>query len=91
MRNPRGGLRRPEPRAFLAGCLTALDASLSRRGGRLVVRSGPVHQEAGAVATECGATGDHVAEAVTGQAAGGRNGCAATQNRSALHSTCTTP
>ncbi|MFC8866514.1 cryptochrome/photolyase family protein [Streptomyces sp. NPDC057148] len=60
------GFDAPNRAAFLADCLAALDASLRRRGGRLVVRSGPVDREVGAVVTECGATRAHMAEAVTG-------------------------
>ncbi|WP_203350628.1 deoxyribodipyrimidine photo-lyase, partial [Streptomyces sp. S-9] len=49
------GFDAPNRRAFLADCLRDLDASLRRRGGRLVVRSGPVEREVGAVAAACGA------------------------------------
>ncbi|WP_328416330.1 DNA photolyase family protein [Streptomyces violaceus] len=58
----------PNRRAFLADCLTDLDASLRRRGGRLVVREGPVVQEVCAVAAECAATQVHIAAGVTGYA-----------------------
>ncbi|MET8574094.1 deoxyribodipyrimidine photo-lyase [Streptomyces sp. NPDC005012] len=58
----------PNRAAFLADCLADLDASLRRRGGRLVVRSGPVEREVAAVAAECGATEVHLAAGVTGYA-----------------------
>lgn len=60
------GFDAPNRGAFLADCLADLDASLRRRGGRLVLRSGPVAREAGAVAAESGATEVHMAAAVTG-------------------------
>ncbi|NEA46983.1 deoxyribodipyrimidine photo-lyase, partial [Streptomyces sp. SID10815] len=44
----------PNRAAFLADCLADLDAGLRRRGGRLVVRDGPVVREVAAVAEECG-------------------------------------
>ncbi|MEU5225491.1 deoxyribodipyrimidine photo-lyase, partial [Streptomyces toyocaensis] len=47
-------------------CLADLDASRRRRGGRLVLRGGPVAREVGAVAAESGATEVHMAAAVTG-------------------------
>ncbi|WP_399881846.1 cryptochrome/photolyase family protein [Streptomyces sp. BBFR51] len=55
----------PNRMAFLADCLADLDASLRRRGGRLVLRSGPVAREVAAVAAECGAQEVHVAAGVT--------------------------
>ncbi len=58
----------PNRRAFLADCLADLDASLRRRGGRLVVRAGAVAEEVGAVAAECGAAEVHMAAGVTGYA-----------------------
>ncbi len=45
----RAGFAAPNRLAFLADCLTDLDAGLRRRGGRLVVREGD------AVAEVCGA------------------------------------
>ncbi|MFF1274818.1 cryptochrome/photolyase family protein [Streptomyces marokkonensis] len=60
------GFDAPNRSAFLADCLADLDASLRRRGGRLVLRSGPVAREVGAVAAESGATEVHMAAAVTG-------------------------
>ncbi|MGV9290820.1 cryptochrome/photolyase family protein [Streptomyces sp. NPDC003719] len=60
------GFDAPNRSAFLADCLADLDASLRRRGGRLVVRSGPVAREAAAVAAECGAAQVHVAASATG-------------------------
>jgi deoxyribodipyrimidine photo-lyase len=58
----------PNRAAFLADCLADLDASLRRRGGRLVVRSGPVEREVAAVAAECGAGEVHLSAGVTGYA-----------------------
>jgi deoxyribodipyrimidine photo-lyase len=58
----------PNRVAFLADCLADLDSSLRRRGGRLVVRTGPVAREVRAVAAECGATEVHMAAGVTGYA-----------------------
>ncbi|MFI9819557.1 cryptochrome/photolyase family protein [Streptomyces sp. NPDC052013] len=55
----------PNRSAFLADCLADLDASLRRRGGRLVVRRGPVVEEVCAVVAECGATQVHMAAGVT--------------------------
>ncbi|WP_217146104.1 deoxyribodipyrimidine photo-lyase [Streptomyces sp. AC627_RSS907] len=62
------GFDAPNRNAFLADCLADLDASLRRRGGRLVVRSGPVPQEVDAVTAECGAAEVHMAAGVTGYA-----------------------
>ncbi|MFI6639002.1 cryptochrome/photolyase family protein [Streptomyces sp. NPDC050504] len=62
------GFDAPNRLAFLADCLHDLDASLRERGGRLVVRSGPVPREVGAVAEACGATQVHVAKGVTAYA-----------------------
>ncbi|MFK4594262.1 cryptochrome/photolyase family protein [Streptomyces pristinaespiralis] len=59
------GFDAPNRRAFLADCLADLDASLRERGGRLVVRSGPVAQQVGAIAAECGAGEVHMAAGVT--------------------------
>ena len=56
----------PNRAAFLADCLADLDSSLRRRGGRLVVRTGPVAREVRAVAAACGATEVHMAAGVTG-------------------------
>ncbi|MET9389778.1 deoxyribodipyrimidine photo-lyase [Streptomyces sp. NPDC006624] len=58
----------PNRAAFLADCLADLDASLRRRGGRLVVRSGPVAREVRAVAAACGAGEVHLAAGITGYA-----------------------
>ncbi|MEU0023011.1 deoxyribodipyrimidine photo-lyase, partial [Streptomyces rochei] len=44
------GFDAPNRRAFLVDCLNDLDASLRRRGGRLVIRDGPVPREVRAVA-----------------------------------------
>ncbi|MGW5639069.1 cryptochrome/photolyase family protein [Streptomyces sp. NPDC003832] len=62
------GFDAPNRAAFLADCLTDLDAALRDRGGRLVVRSGPVVRQVRAVAAECGATEVHMAAGVTGYA-----------------------
>ena len=62
------GFDAPNRRAFLADCLRDLDASLRRRGGRLVVRAGPVAREVCAVAAECGAAEVHMAAGVTAYA-----------------------
>ncbi|WP_256106195.1 deoxyribodipyrimidine photo-lyase [Streptomyces sp. ODS05-4] len=59
------GFDAPNRRAFLADCLASLDAGLRKRGGRLVVRSGPVVRETAAVAAECGAAEVHLAAGVT--------------------------
>ncbi|MFF0539833.1 cryptochrome/photolyase family protein [Streptomyces coelicoflavus] len=58
----------PNRRAFLADCLNDLDASLRSRGGRLVVRAGPVAREVRTVAAECGAGEVHMAAGVTAYA-----------------------
>ncbi|HET9379820.1 MAG TPA: deoxyribodipyrimidine photo-lyase [Streptomyces sp.] len=62
------GFDAPNRRAFLADCLHDLDASLRHRGGRLVVRAGPVVREVRAVAAECGATEVHMAAGVSAYA-----------------------
>ncbi|WP_330172294.1 DNA photolyase family protein [Streptomyces sp. NBC_01498] len=49
------GFATPNRRAFLADCLTDLDAGLRERGGRLVVRAGDVVEETRKVAAETGA------------------------------------
>ncbi|GGJ90927.1 deoxyribodipyrimidine photo-lyase [Streptomyces camponoticapitis] len=49
------GFAAPNRRAFLADCLTDLDAGLRERGGRLVVRTGDVVARAREVAAEAGA------------------------------------
>ncbi|QIP88183.1 deoxyribodipyrimidine photo-lyase [Streptomyces sp. Tu 2975] len=59
------GFDAPNRRAFLADCLADLDASLRRRGGRLVLRAGPVVREVGDVAATCGALEVHMAAGVT--------------------------
>ncbi|WP_371095241.1 cryptochrome/photolyase family protein [Streptomyces sanglieri] len=60
------GFDAPNRNAFLAECLTDLDASLRRRGGRLVVRTGPVVREVCALAAECQASEVHMSAGVTG-------------------------
>ncbi|MGG7569079.1 cryptochrome/photolyase family protein [Streptomyces sirii] len=59
------GFDAPNRRAFLADCLADLDAGLRERGGRLVLRSGPVAREVGRIAAECGAGEVHMAAGVT--------------------------
>lgn len=49
------GFATPNRRAFLADCLTDLDAGLRERGGRLVVRTGDVVDAVREVAAEAGA------------------------------------
>ncbi|WP_405825699.1 deoxyribodipyrimidine photo-lyase [Streptomyces sp. NBC_00838] len=49
------GFATPNRRAFLADCLTDLDAGLRARGGRLVVRSGDVVEQTLKIAAETGA------------------------------------
>jgi deoxyribodipyrimidine photo-lyase len=55
--------------AFLADCLTDLDASLRKRGGRLVTRRGPVVQETLRVVAATGAESVHIAGGVSRYAA----------------------
>ncbi|MEU5754267.1 deoxyribodipyrimidine photo-lyase [Streptomyces sp. NPDC047829] len=62
------GFDAPNRRAFLADCLHDLDASLRRRGGRLVVRRGPVARVVGEVAAESGAGEVHLAAGATAYA-----------------------
>ncbi|MFF8833420.1 cryptochrome/photolyase family protein [Streptomyces sp. NPDC015131] len=59
------GFAAPNRRAFLADCLADLDAGLRRRGGRLVVRSGPVAREVAAVVADCGADQVHMSAGVS--------------------------
>ncbi|QNP67096.1 cryptochrome/photolyase family protein [Streptomyces genisteinicus] len=62
------GFDAPNRRAFLADCLADLDTGLRERGGRLVVRSGPVVREVAAVVAESGAREVHMAAGVSGYA-----------------------
>ncbi|MDI3385235.1 deoxyribodipyrimidine photo-lyase [Streptomyces sp. B-S-A8] len=62
------GFDAPNRSAFLADCLTDLDGSLRRRGGRLVVRGGPVAEVVCRVVTECRATEVHMAAGVSAHA-----------------------
>ncbi|WP_329074089.1 deoxyribodipyrimidine photo-lyase [Streptomyces niveus] len=64
------GFATPNRRAFLADCLTDLDAGLRERGGRLVVRTGDVVEETRRVASETGAGEVRTAGGVSGYAAG---------------------
>jgi deoxyribodipyrimidine photo-lyase len=59
---------RPNRVAFLLDALRDLDASLARRGARLVVRSGDVVAETLALARDVGAEGVFVAEDASGYA-----------------------
>jgi deoxyribodipyrimidine photo-lyase len=59
---------RPNRVTFLLDALDDLDASLTRRGGRLVLRSGDVVAETIALAREVGAEGVVVAEDASGYA-----------------------
>ncbi|WJV44115.1 cryptochrome/photolyase family protein [Streptomyces flavofungini] len=59
------GFDAPNRSAFLADCLTDLDRALRERGGRLVVRGGPVAEVVSRVVTECGASEVHMAAGVT--------------------------
>ncbi|MGG2461014.1 cryptochrome/photolyase family protein [Streptomyces sp. RGM 3693] len=62
------GFSAPNRRAFLADCLTQLDAGLRERGGRLVVRAGDTVEQVCRVATEADATEVHLAAGVSGYA-----------------------
>ncbi|MEU6486870.1 deoxyribodipyrimidine photo-lyase [Streptomyces sp. NPDC046887] len=59
------GFDAPNRSAFLFDCLASLDAGLRKRGGRLVVRSGPVVREVVAVARQCGASEVHLSAGVS--------------------------
>ncbi|MEV7781198.1 deoxyribodipyrimidine photo-lyase [Kitasatospora sp. NPDC088351] len=60
------GFAPPNRSAFLADCLTDLDASLRPLGGRLVLRGGPVAAETARLAAEVDAVSVHVAAGVSG-------------------------
>ncbi|MFJ3670914.1 cryptochrome/photolyase family protein [Streptomyces sp. NPDC090106] len=62
------GFAAPNRLAFLADCLRDLDAGLRERGGRLVVRSGPVVEEVCKVAAETDADEVHMAADVSAYA-----------------------
>ncbi|WP_372349172.1 deoxyribodipyrimidine photo-lyase [Streptomyces sp. KL116D] len=62
------GFPAPNREAFLADCLSDLDAALRERGGRLVVRSGDVADEVAKVVAESGADAVHVAGGVSAYA-----------------------
>ncbi|MFJ4008501.1 cryptochrome/photolyase family protein [Streptomyces sp. NPDC090026] len=62
------GFGAPNRAAFLADCLTDLDAGLRERGGRLVVRSGDTPREVARVVSEIGAREVHVAAGVSAYA-----------------------
>ncbi|MEV6396650.1 deoxyribodipyrimidine photo-lyase [Streptomyces sp. NPDC051907] len=59
------GFDAPNRLAFLADCLADLDGSLRRRGGRLVLRTGPAARELGVVVAQCGAHEVHMSAGVT--------------------------
>ncbi|MFI8100520.1 cryptochrome/photolyase family protein [Streptomyces sp. NPDC086023] len=61
----RAGFAAPNRLAFLADCLTDLDAGLRSRGGRLVVRSGDTAAEVRAVVRRTGAAEVHMAAGYT--------------------------
>ncbi|MFB7740899.1 cryptochrome/photolyase family protein [Streptomyces sp. NPDC056132] len=63
------GFAVPNRRAFLADCLTDLDASLRERGARLIVRSGDVCAAVRQVVLECDADEVHMSAGVSGYAA----------------------
>ncbi|QHC23950.1 cryptochrome/photolyase family protein [Streptomyces sp. GS7] len=62
------GFATPNRQAFLADCLSGLDAGLRERGGRLVVRSGSLVEQVGRVAAEAGAGEVHLAAGVSAYA-----------------------
>ncbi|MFE2535527.1 cryptochrome/photolyase family protein [Streptomyces sp. NPDC059371] len=62
------GFTAPNRMAFLADCLTDLDAGLRDRGGRLVVRSGDVAAEVAKAAVEADADEVHIAAGVSAYA-----------------------
>ncbi|MEV6726755.1 deoxyribodipyrimidine photo-lyase [Streptomyces xanthochromogenes] len=62
------GFAVPNRRAFLADCLTDLDASLRERGGRLIVRSGNVYAAVREVVLESDADEVHMSAGVSGYA-----------------------
>ncbi|MET8472656.1 deoxyribodipyrimidine photo-lyase [Streptomyces sp. NPDC006422] len=62
------GFAAPNRAAFLADCLRDLDAGLRERGGRLVLREGPVAEEVAKVVAETEACAVHVAAGVSGYA-----------------------
>ena len=64
----RSGFLRPNRVSFLVQCLADVDAGLRERGGRLVIRRGPVVEEVRRVAAETGAGKVHVAADVSGYA-----------------------
>ncbi|MET9999992.1 deoxyribodipyrimidine photo-lyase [Streptomyces microflavus] len=64
----RAGFDAPNRLAFLADCLADLDAGLRKRGGRLIVRTGPVAKEVRRLVEETGAGAVHLAAGVSGYA-----------------------
>ncbi|MEV6197770.1 deoxyribodipyrimidine photo-lyase [Streptomyces sp. NPDC051920] len=62
------GFTAPNRMAFLADCLTDLDAGLRDRGGRLIVRSGDVAAEVAKAAAETDADAVHIAAGVSAYA-----------------------
>ncbi|WP_329460432.1 cryptochrome/photolyase family protein [Streptomyces sp. NBC_01497] len=61
----RAGFDAANRRAFLADCLTSLDAGLRERGGRLVIRTGELVEQVCRVVHESGAGEVHVAAGVS--------------------------
>ncbi|MFD5462853.1 cryptochrome/photolyase family protein [Kitasatospora sp. NPDC127059] len=59
------GFAAPNRLAFLADCLTDLDASLRRTGSRLIVRRGATDEQTARVAAEAGAGTVHLAAGVS--------------------------
>ncbi len=60
------GFAAPNRQAFLADCLTDLDASLRPLGGRLVLRHGRAVEEVARLVEQTGAVSVHVAAGVSG-------------------------
>ncbi|WP_240930262.1 cryptochrome/photolyase family protein [Streptomyces coryli] len=64
----KAGFDAPNRMAFLADCLTALDAGLRDRGGRLVLRAGDVVEEVCRTVVQTGAAEVHVSAGSSGYA-----------------------
>ncbi|WP_016906280.1 cryptochrome/photolyase family protein [Streptomyces xiaopingdaonensis] len=80
------GFAAPNRLAFLADSLRDLDAALRARGGRLVVRSGPVVDEVCRAVDETGAAEVHLAAGVSGYAQARERGLAsALDGTASLH------
>ena len=86
-----GGLAPPNRSAFLADCLTDLDASLRGIGSRLVVLRGDTATETARLAHRIGASAVHTAAAVSGFAQRRETGLhSALGDRLTVHDTVTT-